>query len=283
MYIITEYSLEIDMAIPGIHMDTNKKSFEQLVMEQSSALINCDPSNFNRAWSEAGFDVLDWFDIDRLTLFPNSMVCLEEGKTCSVSKQHIPPINKNLFVGGNHHEYLKLLKTPKTYLTFNEHEMANNGNFVLKQLHNEGGRWHCIIPLQLFGQRWGALSFSNFHDPSRKLAQDDIQRLKLICEIWLCYWQHSTLARSLKQSETCLQDDSDKLLLLSKKQSRVLALIAQGHSAKECAEKLHLSPRTIESHKYRMLGLLGLDNHIELTQFALRNGLGIVENSCAIR
>lgn len=264
-------------------MDTIKKSFEQLVMEQSSALINCDPTNFNQAWSEAGFDVLDWFDIDRLTLFPNSMVCLEEGKTCSVSKKHIPQINKILFVGGNHLDYLKLLKTSKTYLTFNEYEMQNSDNFVLQQLYREGGRWHCIIPLQLFGQRWGALSFSNFHDPSRQLAKEDIQRLKLICEIWLCYWQHSTLARSLKQSETCLQDDSDKLLLLSKKQSRVLALIAQGNSARECAEKLHLSPRTIESHKYRMLGLLGLDNHIELTQFALRNGLGISENSNAIR
>ncbi|GAM76203.1 hypothetical protein JCM19241_501 [Vibrio ishigakensis] len=36
-----------------------------------------------------------------------------------------------------------------------------------------------------------------------------------------------------------------------------------------------LKPRTIESHKYRMLDLLDLENHTELVQFALRNGLGI--------
>jgi DNA-binding NarL/FixJ family response regulator len=87
----------------------------------------------------------------------------------------------------------------------------------------------------------------------------------------------------LNQSENLWEDDSDKLLLLSKKQTKVLSLIAQGYTAKECADKLHLSPRTIESHKYRMLGLMNLNNHNELVQFALRNGLGITENRDATR
>ncbi|WP_133151722.1 response regulator transcription factor, partial [Vibrio splendidus] len=51
--------------------------------------------------------------------------------------------------------------------------------------------------------------------------------------------------------------------------------LAQGYTAKQCAEILFLSPRTIESHKYRMLDILELDNHTELIQFALRNGFGI--------
>ncbi|MCW0469327.1 LuxR C-terminal-related transcriptional regulator [Vibrio chagasii] len=69
----------------------------------------------------------------------------------------------------------------------------------------------------------------------------------------LLRWQHSTLARTLNQSENLWEDDSDKLLLLSKKQKLALILIAQGYTAKECADKLHLSPRTIESHKYRTM------------------------------
>ena len=86
------------------------------------------------------------------------------------------------------------------------------------------------------------------------------------------------LLTTLKQNENLLEDDSEKLLLLTKKQTKVLALIAQGFSAKECADKLHLSSRTIESHKYRMLGMLNLNSHNDLIQFALRNGLGIAEN-----
>ncbi|MEZ9157692.1 response regulator transcription factor [Vibrio lentus] len=259
-------------------MSATNLSFEQLLMKQSSTLINSDPKCFQATWSEASFDVLDWFGIDRLTLYPNSMVLVEDGKTFSVSKKHIPPVNKQNLIGGNYLDYLKLLKTNETYLAFSKDELKNTQNYVLKQLYKEGGRWHCIIPLQLFNQRWGALSFTNFHDTDTNFDLEDIKRLKLVCEVWLCYWQHSTLARTLKQTENRLEDDSDKLLLLTKKQTKVLALIAQGLSAKECAEQLHLSPRTIESHKYRMLGLLDLNNHNDLLQFALRNGLGIAES-----
>ncbi|WP_373954153.1 response regulator transcription factor [Vibrio pomeroyi] len=264
-------------------MNASNQSFEQLLMSQSATLINSDPRDFNATWSTASFDVLDWFDIDRLTLYPNSMVLLEDGKTCSVSKSHIPSINKRDFVGCNHLEYLKLLKTSETYLEFSEAQLAISQNDVLSQIHKQGGKWHCIIPLQLFNQRWGALSFTNFHDNKTTLDFEDIKRLKLICEMWLCYWQHSTLARTLNQSENLWEDDSDKLLLLTKKQTTVLSLIAQGFTAKECADRLHLSPRTIESHKYRMLGLMELNNHNELVQFALRNGLGITENQHTTR
>ncbi|MBM7035083.1 response regulator transcription factor [Vibrio sp. 188UL20-2] len=59
----------------------------------------------------------------------------------------------------------------------------------------------------------------------------------------------------------------------------MLALLAQGNTAKQCAEKLFLSPRTIESHKYRMLDILELDNHTELVRFAMRNGLGLESQS----
>ncbi len=99
------------------------QNFEQLLMKQSTSLINSDPRNFQETWSEASFDVLDWFDIDRLTLYPNSMVLLEDGKTCSVSKSHIPSINKRLrwlqSLG-----IFKLLKTSETYLEFSEAQLA---------------------------------------------------------------------------------------------------------------------------------------------------------------
>lgn len=66
------------------------------------------------------------------------MVLLEEGKTCSVSKAHIPPVDIKSMVGGNYLDYLKLLKTNETYLAFTSNELVSSKNYVLKKLYKEG-------------------------------------------------------------------------------------------------------------------------------------------------
>ncbi|WP_319946357.1 response regulator transcription factor [Vibrio methylphosphonaticus] len=129
--------------------------------------------------------------------------------------------------------------------------------------------------LELFGEVWGAMAFTQFGRPANGLTDHDFKRLKLISDTWLCYWQHSIIARSLNKDAKTTSNDSEKLLLLSKKQCSVLELLAKGYSAKQCADSLFLSPRTIESHKYRMIDVLGLQSHSELIQFALRNGFSI--------
>ncbi|MDX2321547.1 MAG: LuxR C-terminal-related transcriptional regulator [Moritella sp.] len=251
-----------------------KNDFEQLIMAQSSALISSSPTDFIKLWRQIAMDALDWFNIDRLTLFPNSMILLNDGKTVSVAKAGIPPLIKQHFIGGNDKDYFKLLKIKHDWNSFTAQELQKDKCTVLNKLYEQGGRWHCIIPLQLFGQNWGALSFTRFGDNDQPLGNHDLKRLKLLCEMWLCYWQHSTLARNLQQEI----NENEKLLLLSKKQCAVLTLLAQGYSAKQCADKLFLSSRTIESHKYRMLDILEFDKHTELIQFALRNGLGIASD-----
>jgi DNA-binding NarL/FixJ family response regulator len=55
------------------------------------------------------------------------------------------------------------------------------------------------------------------------------------------------------------------------RQRQVLQLIAEGKRMKEIAAILHVSPRTVESHKYEMMNALGLRNTAELIQYALRN------------
>ncbi|WP_434761655.1 response regulator transcription factor [Vibrio fortis] len=250
-------------------------SFEELVTEQSNALIGSLPKDFDNTWKTIAKPVLTWFDIDRVTLFPNSMIMLNDGKTVSVSRDGVPELNPQIFISGNYLDYFKLLRTKKNWLTYSEQEMGNHKISVIQTLHKEGGRWHGIIPLKLFGQDWGALSFSRFNNELEPLSDKDMTRLKLICDIWLCYWQHSTMVRNLKQDQPTNANESEKLLLLTPKQCSVLTLLAQGFTAKQCAEKLFLSPRTIESHKYRMIDILELENNTELIQFALRNGLGI--------
>jgi DNA-binding NarL/FixJ family response regulator len=61
---------------------------------------------------------------------------------------------------------------------------------------------------------------------------------------------------------------------LTPRQREVLQLVAEGRSAKEIAAVLHISPRTAEFHKARLMESLGAQNTAELIQHALRIGLG---------
>lgn len=60
---------------------------------------------------------------------------------------------------------------------------------------------------------------------------------------------------------------------LTPRQREVLQLVAEGHSAKEIARLLHISPRTAEFHKARLMQALGAGSTAELTQYAIRHGL----------
>lgn len=60
---------------------------------------------------------------------------------------------------------------------------------------------------------------------------------------------------------------------LSPRELQVLTFIAEGFSYKEIANKLSISPRTVESHKNNLLDKLNLRSPIELVKYAMRLGL----------
>jgi DNA-binding CsgD family transcriptional regulator len=42
---------------------------------------------------------------------------------------------------------------------------------------------------------------------------------------------------------------------------------------KQAAEILHLTPRTVAFHKYRIMETLGIENNAQLVRYALKSGL----------
>jgi DNA-binding NarL/FixJ family response regulator len=62
-------------------------------------------------------------------------------------------------------------------------------------------------------------------------------------------------------------------LRLTPRRREVLQLLAEGRSAKEVASILHLSPRTVEFHKYRIMEDFNLRTNADVIQFAMRHGL----------
>ncbi len=58
---------------------------------------------------------------------------------------------------------------------------------------------------------------------------------------------------------------------LSKREQEILALIAEGLTSKEIAEKLYISPRTVETHRTNLMQKLQIKNTAGLIRFALLN------------
>ena len=65
----------------------------------------------------------------------------------------------------------------------------------------------------------------------------------------------------------------DALHQLSSRERHVLQMLVEGKSAASVARKLHLSPRTIETYKARLMRKLGLSDLPALVKFAVRHGL----------
>lgn len=62
---------------------------------------------------------------------------------------------------------------------------------------------------------------------------------------------------------------------LTNRQLEVLRHLVRGESVKEVAKAMVLSERAIESHKYRIMQKLGIHDRVELTRYAIREGLTI--------
>jgi DNA-binding NarL/FixJ family response regulator len=60
---------------------------------------------------------------------------------------------------------------------------------------------------------------------------------------------------------------------LTPRQREVLQLLAEGHSMKEVAGLLNLTPRTVAFHKYRMMEQLKVKSTAELIQYAVKHNI----------
>jgi len=68
---------------------------------------------------------------------------------------------------------------------------------------------------------------------------------------------------------------------ITRRQSEILQLLAQGMSMKEIGSNLDVSPGTVAFHKYRMMKALGLKSSAELISYAVREQLVTEESAIA--
>ena len=61
--------------------------------------------------------------------------------------------------------------------------------------------------------------------------------------------------------------------ILTPREEQITKLIAEGNSAKDIAESLVISVKTVDRHRANILQKLGMRDRLELTRFAIRTGL----------
>lgn len=78
---------------------------------------------------------------------------------------------------------------------------------------------------------------------------------------------------ALREKLASESGNTKPVIELTARQREVLQLLAEGKSAKEIGAILDISPRTAETHKYKMMDDLGVKTGAELIQYAIRHGL----------
>ena len=61
--------------------------------------------------------------------------------------------------------------------------------------------------------------------------------------------------------------------VLSQREREVLQLLVEGKTTKQAAKRLHISPKTVEAHRLRIMNKLDIDNVAQLTKYAIQEGL----------
>lgn len=69
---------------------------------------------------------------------------------------------------------------------------------------------------------------------------------------------------------------ADVPVQLSKREQEVVELCSQGLTCHEIAERLFISPRTIETHKNAIFRKLGIHSSVELVRYAINHGIIII-------
>jgi len=78
--------------------------------------------------------------------------------------------------------------------------------------------------------------------------------------------QQMALSQIAPQSETPFDS-------LSERELQIMLMITKGQKVNEISEQLNLSPKTVNSYRYRMFSKLNISGDVELTHLAIRHGL----------
>ena len=107
----------------------------------------------------------------------------------------------------------------------------------------------------------------------KRAAQEDlIHAIRVVARGDL--YVHPSMTRALfAESSPSAASTASGSETLTLREIEVLQLLAKGHTNRQIAEQLSLSPRTVEGHRANLAAKLGLRSRVELVEYAEKHGL----------
>jgi len=84
---------------------------------------------------------------------------------------------------------------------------------------------------------------------------------------------HSLIQQLIKSPEKNMKVADGAYGSLTPREQEILSVLAEALSVREIADKLFISPKTVENHRTNIMKKLGLHSSIELARYAARIGL----------
>ncbi|BDH45377.1 DNA-binding response regulator [Salmonella enterica subsp. enterica serovar Choleraesuis] len=83
----------------------------------------------------------------------------------------------------------------------------------------------------------------------------------------------SDIAQQMALSQIEPEKTASPFASLSERELQIMLMITRGQKVNEISETLNLSPKTVNSYRYRMFSKLNINGDVELTHLAIRHGL----------
>jgi Response regulator containing a CheY-like receiver domain and an HTH DNA-binding domain len=101
----------------------------------------------------------------------------------------------------------------------------------------------------------------------------DVDPATLISAVHQVYEGYQVIHEKIKAELTGNLFGNDNAQVMTRREIEILQLIAEEYTNPQIAEKLHISPHTVENHRNHMLQKLGVKNTAGLIRKAMEQGL----------
>lgn len=182
----------------------------------------------------------------------------------------------------NGNDVLKLVREQTWDVLVTDMSMPGRNGLELIKLVKAAQPKLPVLVLSMYGEeqfavraiRAGASGYLNKESASdqlvnaiRKIAAGGVYVSAAVAE---------SLLRNVRDGERKLAHEQ-----LSDREMQVLQLIAAGNTVTEIARRLSLSPKTVSTHKARLLEKMHMTNQAELIRYAMAHGLAQAEPPAA--
>lgn len=81
------------------------------------------------------------------------------------------------------------------------------------------------------------------------------------------------IAQQIALSQVSVSRPDNPFKALSDREMQITMMITKGNKVQDIAERLNLSPKTVNSYRYRLFEKLNISGDVELTRMAIRYGI----------